>query len=166
MSKLNISEEERVILLQTLKKSSGKDIDRIRVILALDDGFSFDNVAKILRMDDSTIRRYLKIYQEKGLSGLLEYHYKGRSCQLEASQQEALINHLKTNVYQDSKAIVAYIQKTFNVTYTIAGVTDLLHRLGFSYKKPSTFPGKADSQKQQEFIDQYQKLESEKAPED
>ena len=80
MSKLNISEEERIILLQTLKKSSGKDIDRIRVILALDDGFSFDNIAKILRMDDSTIRRYLKIYQEKGLSGLLEHHYKGRSC--------------------------------------------------------------------------------------
>ena len=166
MSKLNISEKERVILLQTLKKSSGKDIDRIRVILSLDDGFSFDNIAKILRMDDSTIRRYLKIYQEKGLKGLLEHHYKGLSCQLDASQQEALIKHLKTNVYQDSKAIVAYIQKTFNVTYTIAGVTDLLHRLGFSYKKPSTFPGKADSQKQQEFIDQYQKLESEKSPED
>ena len=46
MSKLNISEKERVILLQTLKKSSGKDIDRIRVILSLDDGFSFDNIAK------------------------------------------------------------------------------------------------------------------------
>lgn len=166
MSKLNISEEERVILLQTLKKSSGKDIDRIRVILALGDGFSFDNIAKILRMDDSTIRRYLKIYQEKSLLGLLEHHYKGRSCQLDASQQEALINHLKSNVYQESKAIVAYIQKTFNVTYTVDGVTNLLHRLGFSYKKPSTFPGKADSQKQKEFIEQYQKLESEKAPED
>ena len=67
MSKLNISEEERVILLQTLKKSSGKDIDRIRVILALGDGFSFDNIAKILRMDDSTIRRYLKNIPRKRL---------------------------------------------------------------------------------------------------
>lgn len=166
MSKINLSEEEHVTLIQALKQSSGKDIDRIRVILALGEGFSFETISKILHLDDSTARRYLILYQEKGLSGLLEKHYKGRSCQLNATQQEALVAHLKTNVYQDSKAIVSYIHKTFNVTYTVAGVTDLLHRLGFSYKKPSTFPGKADSKKQKEFVAQYQKLESEKAPED
>ena len=166
MISFSLSVEAKEALRISVKKCSRAHAIRILAILALSEGHSFAFVANILCIDDDTVRRHLNLYKEKGLAGLLENHYKGRACQLDATQQAALITHLKTNVYQDSKAIVSYIRQTFNVEYTVAGVTDLLHRLGFSYKKPSTFPGKADSKKQKEFVEHYQKLESEKAPED
>ncbi len=65
-----------------MKQSSGKDIDRIRVILALGEGFSFETISQKIYLDDSTARRYLALYQEKGLSVLLDKHYKGRFVNL------------------------------------------------------------------------------------
>merc|ERR1712135_90270 len=69
-------------------------------------------------MDDSTIRRYLKIYQEKGLSGLLEHHYKGRSCQLDASQQEALETVLRAYTERSSLRGLARTFKCSRTTIT------------------------------------------------
>lgn len=39
-------------------------------------------------------------------------------------------------------------------------MTELLHRLGFSFKKATPVPGKADSKKQQTFINQHNGLKS------
>ena len=43
----------------------------------------------------------------------------------------------------DSKEIVAYIEMNFDVTYSVSGVTALLHSMGFTYKKARPVPGKA-----------------------
>jgi transposase len=43
----------------------------------------------------------------------------------------------------DSKEIVVYIQNNFDVTYSVSGVTALLHSMGFNYKKTKAVPGKA-----------------------
>ena len=43
------------------------------------------------------------------------------------------------------KAVIAHIYKQYKVRYSASGVTDLLHRLGFSYKKPTHVPGKHSS---------------------
>ncbi len=45
-------------------------------------------------------------------------------------------------------------------------MTQLLHRLGYAYKKPKLIPGKADVDRQRAFVDQYQVLKAEKAPDD
>lgn len=49
---------------------------------------------------------------------------------------------------------------------TVIGITKLLHRLGFVYKKPKLVPAKADVVKQQQFLDEYFKLKSEIKDED
>ena len=61
----------------------------------------------------------------------------------------------------DSKEIVAYIKKNFDVTYSISGVTALLHSLGFTYKKTKAVPGKANKEAQELFIIEYGRLKSE-----
>jgi len=60
----------------------------------------------------------------------------------------------------DSKEIVAYIQTEFNVTYSISGVTALLHSMGFTYKKAKAVPGKAKKVAQELFIDAYHRLKA------
>src|ERR1700758_792450 len=63
---------------------------RANALLLLDDGMSCEAVAKVLYLDDDTIRYWYKLYQEKGLSWLADFGYKGRACELIASQQEEL----------------------------------------------------------------------------
>ena len=73
-------------------------------------------------------------------------------------QQQELSKHLDENTYLDSKAIAHYIEKTYSVKYFCTGVKELLHRLGFVYKKPKHVPGKLDSEKQKAFIAGYEQL--------
>lgn len=59
-----------------------------------------------------------------------------------------------------------YIRDRFGVVYSIRGVTKLLNRIGFSYKKVKIVPGKADRTKQEEFVKTYEKLKKDKQKED
>jgi len=45
-------------------------------------------------------------------------------------------------------------------------MVNLLHRIGFSYKKPDVVPGKADAARQQEFLEAYAELKSTKSSKD
>ena len=85
---------------------------------------------------------------------------------LTENQITELDAHLSDEVYLTSKEISAYILVEYDVEYTIKGVTNLLHRMGFSYKKPKHVPGKANQEAQEAFIKDYRKLKRDKAPED
>ena len=50
----------------------------------------------------------------------------------------------------------------FGVSYTESGMTALLHRLGFVYRKPRLIPGKADPVAQEAFLADYAKLKEQK----
>ena len=51
-----------------------KQADRIKTILALNQGLPYKEIAKLLLLDETTIRRYEKEYEENGIDGLLECH--------------------------------------------------------------------------------------------
>ena len=140
--------------------------DKIKAILLLNRGFSHTEVASILLIDMTTVWRWHQIYAEKGLEGLLQDNYIGGTCKLTDAQLEAFIEHLDYNVYMTAKEICAFVKKTFKVKYTSKGMINLLHQLGFTYKKPKHVPGKASIETQQEFIDSYHQLKENKAPED
>ena len=108
-----------------------------------------------------TLRRYVEKFKTKGISGLLEFHYIGGRSQLNILQQNELKSYLKINTQTKAKDIVLYIKKQYKISYSVIGVTKLLHRLGFSYKKPKVIPGKADYDKQKEFLNTYKEIKSE-----
>ena len=90
-----LSIEERSALY-TLQRSlhNKKQCDRVRVILLLDQGWDYGKIATALFLDETTIRRYLKIYLKDGTKALLDVHYKGRASELTADQ----LNELSTYV--------------------------------------------------------------------
>lgn len=59
-----------------------------------------------------------------------------------------------------------YIWKTFAEKYTVRGVTELLKRLDYVYKKPKIIPGKANAEAQEAFIKKYEKLRRKMEPND
>lgn len=157
-----------IITLRTMHKRSDKKrvIDKIKAILMLNSGYNYETIAEVLLLDDSTIRRWYSLYEEKGIKGLLADNFTGGLSYLTQIQQEALIKHLDSTVYLTAKEISAYVLKRFKVDYTAKGMTNLLHSLGFRYKKPKHVPGKANLDAQIEFIDAYEKLKKKKKQND
>jgi len=139
--------------------------DRIKVILALDSGYSAEDIGEMLLIDPETVRRYHKKYESEGLEGLCSFSYEGRDCKLSDSQQEHLVEELRSKIYLCTQEVVHYIERTFLVRYSTTGITALLHRLGFSYKKPKLVPGKANREAQEAFLDLLEELKSNKSPE-
>ena len=49
---------------------------------------SCDAIAKVLLLDDDTIRTWYRLYEEDGIEGLTNFGYEGSACQLSGEQQE------------------------------------------------------------------------------
>jgi transposase len=140
--------------------------DRVKAVIALAKGWSAAHIAEILLFDEKTSRNYFERYQEGGLKALLDNHYSGAEPKLNEHQMNELEAHLTEYILPDAKAVIAYIDKRYGVCYSVGGVTDLLHRLGFSYKKPTHIPGKQDPVKQQAFVKEYERLKAKKGEND
>src|SRR5215217_937076 len=149
-----LTPHERQELEEELRREDvRKYADRIRVILLLDQGWTAKKIAEALFLDRSTIHRYSISYLEGGLEQLITDGYYGRRSLLSKNEQHLLARELAENPKLSAKEVASYIEGKFGVSYTVSGVTDLLDRLGFSYKKPSPKPAKADLSKQEAFID-------------
>jgi len=150
--------EERLELEAKHKKEhDGRIRDRIKAVLAYDDGYSYSEIAKILLLDDETIRRHIKGYFE---------HFKlkpengGSSSYLNDDDTTKLLAHLREVTYLHVKDICVYVKKTFDKDYSISGMTCWLQAHHFGYKKPHGVPAKADAQKQEAFIEEYKTLKA------
>jgi transposase len=134
-----------------------KTADRIKAILLLADGFTYQQIERILLLNERTLNRYKKIYNERGIDGLVENNYQGRYCKLNEEQIDILKQELRETLYSTSESICKFVLKTFNIKYSVKGMTQLLRRIGFCYKKTSIIPGNINLKKQRKFIKTYER---------
>lgn len=140
------------------KAKDKRSADRIKAVYLWGTGYSYSEIARVLMLDESTLRRYVEQFQQDGIDGLLECHYHGGVADLSAKQLTELEVYLSANTLPTAAAVMAHINKQYGLTYTQNGVVKLLHRLGFSYKKPRLIPGKVNLEKQAEFIAEYEHI--------
>ena len=139
-----------------------RQADRVKAVIALSKGWSAAQIAEILLFDEKTSRQYFDRYRQGGIQALLKDNYSGAEPKLGEHQMSELEDYLAEHILPDAKSVIAHIDKQYKVRYSVSGVTDLLHRLGFSYKKPTHVPGKQDPLKQQAFLDEYEQLKANK----
>ena len=151
---------EEFVSLKQLHRSlkNKKAADRVKVLIMLHLGFTPTQISQALMLDETTLSRYVKTFKEKGVEGLLEVKYAGGKTRLTLCQEQELKVYLKENITRTAKEVVDYIFLTYKVNYSIIGTTKLLHRLGFTWKKPKIVPGKANKEKQEEFLKTYNSL--------
>ena len=140
--------------------------DRIKAVYLLGSGWPVSQVAQALMMDRESVRNHHKRYRKSGLMALLRHEAGGSECALTDEQRQQLTDYLQSHLCLTAKQVAHYVQQTWQVTYSESGITQLLHRLGFVYKKPKLIPGKADAERQRVFIEEYRKLQGEKKPGD
>ena len=132
---------------------------RANALVLLDDGMSCEAIAKVLLLDDDTIRTWYRLYEEDGIEGLTNFSYEGSACQLSGEQQEKLKGWVATALPRTTRQVGAWIENEFGVVYEgRSGLIALLHRLGLEYHKPNVIPRKLDEEKQKAFIEGYEKL--------
>jgi len=132
---------------------------RANALLLLDDGMSCEVVAKVLYLDDDTIRTWHRLYQEDGIEGLASFGYEGSVCRLTAEQLARLTAWITDALPRTSREIGAWIARECGIEYEgRSGLIALLHRLGMEHRKPTAISRKLDPAKQAAFIRSYEAL--------
>lgn len=162
MKKLTARERQDLVKLEKQIPHKGVST-RIKIILALDDGYEAKDVARILLLDEDTVTKWKKLYeQSRYLSDWLGDENNGYRGRLTREQEKLVEKLVEETVITNCQQVAEYIQNTFSITYTVDGVTKLLHRLGFVYKQVIGIPGKLNEEKQQAFVKAYEELQKSK----
>lgn len=151
-----LTDKQRQDLIQRHRQERDKRVcDRIKAVLAFDDGYSYSEIARLLLLDDETIRRHINDYQQENK---LITNNGGSDSKLNYSETKELIEHLAEVTYLYVKDICRYVKARYNKQYSVSGMTKWLHANDFSYKKPHAVPAKANKVLQKDFIRFYKKL--------
>ena len=157
MPRIHLTQDERQELIRLEKQIPHKGIGiRIRIILALDDGYEACDVARILLIDEDTVTKWKRKYlQGRLLSDWLKTDYSGYAGKLSQVQEKEVEKLVEDQIIIDCQKIVDHIQSVYAISYTLNGVTKLLHRLGFVYKQTVIIPAKVNPKQQEQFIRGY-----------
>ena len=164
---LAIEPDERAQLEQLAHTTKDKKTaDRIRIILALDDGYRAIDVARIFRLDEDTVKKWRNKFKKRRLlTDWLATECHGYTGKLTSTHEQAITQYVTAELISDCKQIVVFIREQYGIGFTIDGVTKLLHRLGFVYKQTTLVPGRLDESAQAAWLKNYKKLKA-KLPED
>jgi transposase len=146
---------------------NAREAYRMNAVILLGSGWSPAQVAAALLIDDDTVRNHFKRYKQGGIAALERMNYVGSEALLSPAQLAELDAHLQQQLHPSAASVARWVKERFGVHYTDSGMTALLHRLGYRYKKPKLLPGKAPAPEVQEaFVASYRKLKESKGEHD
>lgn len=131
-------------------------------------GKTREEVAEIVGISPTTVSNIHTEYKNEGLKGIPDKPVSGRPTRLTKEQQAelrwAILNKTPLEVgFQaefnwTASLIGKYIKREYGYDYSIRGITRMLNRMGLSYTRPTYVLAKADKQKQEEFVQTFEKL--------
>lgn len=151
------TQERSNLMIQHKQERDKRICDRIKAVLAYDDGYTYSEIARLLLLDDETIRRHIEAYFSVHK---LKPENGGSASYLTLTETHLLKTHLHERTYLYVKDVCEYVRKIFNKSYSVSGMTQWLQANDFRYKKPHGIPSKADTEKQKAFIEYYESLKA------
>lgn len=138
------------------KRSNAHAAYKINAVILLGSDWTLEQVKTALLLDDETLRSYVEKYRYGGIEALLQTHYKGRASLLTKKQEEMLCVELEEKIHLTTHSVIEFVKRRFDIQYSSSGMRDLLHRLGYEYKKPKLVPGNPDLDAQETFLECYE----------
>ena len=148
---LTDSERQALRALQKQRRDEAGYV-KVTAVLLLDKGRPAPAVADDLGVDEASVYRYARAFAEQGLARYLATEPPGYWGLLTSAQLARLCRQLDAHLYTDCRQLVDWVACTCRVSYTVSGLTDLLHRLGYSYKLTTAVPCEADAVRQTAFV--------------
>ena len=118
-------------------------VRRANAILLLGKGWSYAEVAEALFLDNSTIRIWLKEFQEGGVEAIVLFDLKGGTGRLSPFQIDELRAWATEVLPTSTTEIGQFILDRFGFDYGRSGLIKLMNRIGFDWKKPKSVPARS-----------------------
>ena len=152
MNKFLLPDERKPLEKMHRKEFNGKKRDRLKAILGADSGQSYADLADIILVDETTVRRHVDDY----ISSKKKSNDSGGSDgKLTLDQKLDFQGKLALGHVPNVAKAIAMAFEFYGVVYSDSGMTDLLHSLNFSYKKPEGIPAKADPAEQEKWLEDF-----------
>ena len=126
------------------KETDSKAAGRLLVYIKRKEGMSIRQICRSLEMPYSTIRDWLVRAVHLGLSGRYDEVRPGVRCKLDENQLVQLRAELiagprscgfESGVWT-APLVVQHVGRTYGVEYAVTSMRQLMHRMGFSCRKP------------------------------
>lgn len=130
---------------------------KITVIMMCMDGHGVLEISRILKISNTTARKYIRLFNSGGLQELLDYvKASGAPCKLSEAERQWCYEIFQQTPKEVGFGISAnwtspmmqeFIEKEFNKKLTSSGILRMLYRMGFSFTRPTYTLARADKKK-------------------
>ena len=146
-------------LLQRYKTESNPRLARrIHGVYLASTGLPCSQISTISGAGRRTVQKWVRRYNRKGIEGLQDHPRPGQPTKLPRAQEALFCRRLDVGPSQqdgvsvmNGPAIRELLEREFGVVYSLRGVYDLLHRLGYSCLCPRPQHEKTDPHAQEVF---------------
>jgi transposase len=143
------------------QERDAKQRDRYRAVVLALEGHSAPQIARTLARSRRFVQLWVYTYRDHGLGAIIPKRQSGCPSKLPAVQEPSFKQRLLAGpIPADgvctlrAKDIRRILQQEFGVKYSLPGVYDLLHRLGFSCLAPRPRHRQNDPAQMQQWIEQ------------
>ncbi len=159
MKPLTISDASTIILgLQDEIRRSGEARydHRLHGVLLVAHGMTCPEVGQVLGDCPRAVEYWVRRFEERGLSGLIDGERSGRPRRLNDKQLEGINTVLRqtpesvgmTGNIWDGKSLSAFIEKQYEVTIGVRQCQYMFKNLGFRLRKPRPIIARANTELQ------------------
>jgi len=145
-----------------LAQDSGdlRTVKRVLGVMAVSDGILYSEITSILKVNEESIRLWVKTMLLEGVAGLKPKKGTGRPSKLTKTQKKEL-NKLITEGPEEagfpgacwrSPMIQTLIFERFGVFYSVHYISQLLKNMGFSYQKAKFVADHKDPEKRKKWL--------------
>lgn len=157
MTERNHGDRERLRVLSR-KEKDAEQRDRYRAVLLAIEGHETKAIQATLDRSRGFVQRWAYAYRERGIEAICETPHPGGTPKLPRDQEAKLKERIDAGPIESDgvctlrgKNVQRILEREFGQSYSLNGVYQLLHRLGYSCLKPRPRHEKNDPQKMEEF---------------
>jgi transposase len=125
---------------------------RMWVLCLVSEGKSREEVSGLAGVSPKSVKRFVSIYNESGLKGIRELHYRGPQSKANAFRS-SIEASLRNEPPRTAKEAAARIEALTGVMLSAGRALVFMKRIGMKCLKMGHIPAKADGDKQRTFYD-------------
>ena len=145
--------KEDIKKLKTKYQDVRKADAKLSVIMLCMDGYGVNQIVKLLNLDNRTVSKYIKNFNDGGLELLLHYNTSpGRKSRLSEQETKLVETALESSpsemgcgnsVNWTMKNIQTFVKNEFNKHYSVGGLRKKLINRGYAFNRPTYVLAKA-----------------------
>lgn len=140
------------------KERDAEQRDRFRAVALALDGVTTKGIAEMLDRSRAFVQRWAYAYRDGGLEAIRIRKPPGKDPTLPRDRWDELRNRLEAGPTDEEEVcefrgrdIQGILEREFGVKYSLNGVYELLHRMGYSWLAPRPRHRHADPEAQEAF---------------